>query len=160
VEVNVSEDAPDRERLGNELIEMLNELRVQIPGVQTLFAFMLILPFTQNFDRVGAIDRAFYFGGFLATTLAAACLIAPSVYHRLHWRRDVRDKDEMLRTANRFALVGSVLLALAMCATVFVLSDVLLGHPIATVVTTGMAVVFTWLWYVLPLSRRWRDRQR
>jgi hypothetical protein len=37
------------ERTARELIELLNELRVILPGVQVLFAFLLMVPFTQRF---------------------------------------------------------------------------------------------------------------
>ena len=36
-------DEDDKERVDRELIELLNELRVALPGVQVLFAFLLIL---------------------------------------------------------------------------------------------------------------------
>ena len=36
-----------KERLNRELIELLTELRVALPGVQVLFAFLLIVPFSQ-----------------------------------------------------------------------------------------------------------------
>ncbi len=34
--------------LDRELIELLNELRVALPGVQVLFAFLLIVPFSTS----------------------------------------------------------------------------------------------------------------
>ena len=37
------------ERVNRELIELLNELRVALPGVQVLFAFLLAVPFSQRF---------------------------------------------------------------------------------------------------------------
>jgi len=38
-----------KERVDRELIELLNELRVALPGVQVLFAFLLTVPFSQRF---------------------------------------------------------------------------------------------------------------
>jgi len=83
------------ERLNRELIELLNELRVALPGVQVLFAFLLVLPFQRRFGELGPGDRAVYFTAFLCTALASALLIAPSAYHRLRFRE--HDKDHMLR---------------------------------------------------------------
>ena len=37
-----------KERVDRELIELLNELRVALPGVQILFAFLLIVLFQQT----------------------------------------------------------------------------------------------------------------
>ena len=47
--------ANEEERLNRELIELLNELRVALPGVQVLFAFLLIVPFQQRLrDHLGS----------------------------------------------------------------------------------------------------------
>ena len=37
-------DETRKERVDRELMELLNELRVALPGVQFLFAFLLIVP--------------------------------------------------------------------------------------------------------------------
>ena len=42
-------DESEEERLDRNLLELLNELRVALPGVQVLFAFLLTVPFTQRF---------------------------------------------------------------------------------------------------------------
>src|SRR5262245_14556244 len=97
-----------------EWTEILNEIRVALPGVQLLFGFLLAAPFSESFRRVGEVLRYGYFLSFLCTTASCAFLIAPSVYHRLHWRRDVVDKELMLRTCNRLAIAGVVFLFLAM----------------------------------------------
>jgi hypothetical protein len=143
-----------------EWTEFLNEIRVALPGVQFLFAFLLTVPFTDRFSKMGTLEHGAYFGCFLCTTVACAFLMAPSVYHRLHWRRDVVDKEEMLRTSNALAIGGVALLGLAMSAAVFMLSTLLIGPAAATAITAVMAALFAWLWFGLPLARRGRDRSR
>jgi hypothetical protein len=139
-------------RLHRELIELLNELRVGLPGVQVLFAFLLTVPFTQRFTRLDGIERDIYFVAVLATALASAFLIAPSAYHRLHWRQ--RDKERMLEVSNRMAVVGLVFLALAMSAVVYVITSFVYSSGAGAGVAAGIAGVVTWLWFWLPLSRR------
>jgi hypothetical protein len=139
-------------RLNRELIELLNELRVGLPGVQVLFAFLLTVPFTQRFTRLDGIQRDIYFLAVLATALASAFLIAPSAYHRLRWRQ--RDKERMLETSNHMAVVGLAFLALAMSAVVYVITSVVYSRGAAAGVAGGMAGVVSWLWFWLPLSRR------
>jgi hypothetical protein len=109
---------PDLGEFEREWTEFLNELRTALPGVQLLFGFLLAVPFSDHFRALDYIGRASYFGCFLMTTGACAFLIAPSVYHRLHWRRDVRDKEEMLTVCNNLAIVGAALLALSMTSAV------------------------------------------
>ena len=99
------------ERANRELMELLNELRVALPGVQVLFAFLLTIPFSQRFTELDANDKRVYFWAVLATAGATLCLIAPTADHRLRFRSGV--KEQLLRVANALALVGLVLLAFA-----------------------------------------------
>jgi hypothetical protein len=142
-----------------EWIEFLNELRSLVPGVQLLFAFLLTAPFTDRFAHIREHVRVVYFICFVTTTAACAFLIAPSVYHRLHWRRDVKDKEQMFQTCNRLAICGGVLLALSMTGAVFVLTNLIFDEWVAICTSAGAALLFGWLWFGLPLSRRGRERR-
>ena len=141
-----------------EWIEFLNEVRVALPGVQLLFGFLLTAPFTTNFhSALARPSRVVYFVCFLTTTAASAFLMAPTVYHRLHWRRDVRDKEQMMRICNRLAIAGGLLLAISMTEAVYVISHILTGGLPALAITTSTALMFLLLWFALPLSRRSRQ---
>src|SRR5438034_29310 len=85
------------ERLDRELIELLNELRVALPGVQVLFAFLLGVPFTQRFEQVTELQKDVYCLTFLCAAFATALLTAPSAYHRLEWRRREAARGRRLR---------------------------------------------------------------
>ena len=146
----------DDERLDRELIELLNELRVVLPGVQVLFAFLLTVPFTNRFQSITDTQEQIFFVTFLLTMVATGLLIAPSAYHRLRWRR--HDKEQLLVTSNRLAISGMVVLALALSGAVFLVSDVLFESIAAVTLVTAATVVFLfWFWYGLPLMRRIRD---
>jgi len=145
-------DEDHDERVNRELIELLNELRVALPGVQVLFAFFLVVPFSQRFERITSAQRAVYFGAFVCAALATALLIAPSSYHRIHFRR--RDKERMLLTSNKLAISGMAFLALSMGGVVYLISDVLYHVTPASVVTGLVTAFVVWFWYGLPLSRR------
>ena len=141
-----------QERVNRELIELLNELRVALPGAQVLFAFMLAVPFSQRFTEVTAVERWTYFGALICLALGTALLIAPSSYHRLRFRH--RDKERMLLASNRMAVGGMALLAIAMAGVVGLITDVVFGMPAAAIASGGVAAWFAWFWYGLPFSRR------
>jgi hypothetical protein len=141
-------------RLDRELIELLNELRVALPGVQVLFAFLLIVPFSQGWENVTETQRDVFFATFIATTVSSILLIAPSAHHRLRWRE--HDKEHLLRIANSFAIAGTVFLALGMTGAVFLITDVLFKTHAAAGVAAGTAGTFAWFWFGLPLLRRAR----
>jgi amino acid transporter len=146
----------DQDDLDRELIELLNELRVALPGVQVLFAFLLIVPFSNGWDQVTEVQRYVYFVAFLCAAASSAFLIAPSVIHRIRWRE--HDKEHLLVMGNRLAIVGAVFLAAGMTATVFLITDVLFDNAWAAVVAAVVGGSFAWLWFGLGLIRELRDR--
>jgi predicted membrane channel-forming protein YqfA (hemolysin III family) len=152
--VTENEESRD-ERLDRELIELLNELRVLLPGVQVLFAFLLTVPFTNRFSSITNEQRQVFFATFLCTSAATALLIAPSAYHRLRWRQ--HDKEQMLATANRLSIGGMVFLTLALVGASYLVADLLFHATAAVVVTAAVAGFFAWFWWGLPLLRRLQD---
>jgi hypothetical protein len=144
--------ADDEEtRLDRELIELMNELRVALPGVQVMFAFLLAVPFSARFGQLDAWQRGVFFGAVIATAVASICLIAPTTHHRIQWRRF--DKEALLRRANRLAISGAACLAVAIVASVYLIADVLYGGESA--IAAGLVAGLTaWTWFGYPLLRR------
>lgn len=143
-----SEDA----RLDRNLGELLQELRVALPGVQVLFAFLLAVPFQQNFTKITLFEKKVYFATLLCTAISAALLIAPSSYHRLTFH--LQQKHELIHLANRFTIAGLSFLALAMTGAIVLITDVLFGGITTVITGVAAAATFATLWYALPLRRR------
>ena len=114
-------DEDEAQRVDRELIELLNELRVVMPGVQLLFAFLLTVPFQQNFSKATSFQKDVYLVTLLLTAMASALLIAPSAYHRLQFRQD--DKKHIVFIANKFSIAGFAVLAAAMTSAVLLVTD-------------------------------------
>jgi hypothetical protein len=145
-------DETEEERLDRNFAELLNELRVALPGVQVLFAFLLGVPFTQRFTALASYQQDIYFGTLVCAAAASAFLIAPSAQHRIEFR--LQDKRHLVFLANRLAIVGLAFLALAMTGVVLLVTDFIFG-VIATAIATAMtALLFAMLWYILPVRRR------
>jgi hypothetical protein len=146
------------ERHHRELIELLNELRVALPGVQVLFAFLLSVPFAVGFPKLTPTGRDLFFAAFIATALSTVLLIAPSSYHRLRWRQ--HDKERMLVVSNALTIAGLFCLAVAITCVVFVITDLLFHVAWASTFTAFIAAMFLLLWYGLPLGAAIRERRR
>ena len=140
------------ERVDRELIELLNELRVALPGVQVLFAFLLTVPFTQRFGRTTEIQRDIYFVTLILAALSSILLIAPSSQHRLLFRK--RDKEALLLRSNAYAIAGLVCLGAALCSAVLFVSLFLFASLVGTIVTAVLGAVLIVLWIALPIRRR------
>lgn len=144
------EDA--KERVDRELIELLNELRVALPGVQVLFAFLLTLPFTQSFGKLSGIGETAYIVALLSAAMATALFIMPTSMHRLTFRGS--NKEQILFTSNRAAIAGLGLLLVSIAAVVVVVFSALFNNTTALLVAAAVAAWFAWFWYVIPLRMK------
>jgi len=150
---SITEERPaeaPKSRRNRELIELLTELRVALPGVQVLFAFLLTMPFTARFAQLSTSNRDAYFVAFVSSAAASVLLIAPSAYHRLRWRQ--ADKEKMLRVSNQLAIAGIAALAVGITAVIYLITAVLYGTvpAVCAAVLSGSAIAA--LWVALPLS--------
>ena len=143
------------ERLNRELSELLQELRVLLPGVQVLFAFLLTVPFSDRFDSLRPAERALFVAAFICAAVASVLLTAPSALHRILFRE--RDKEWMIVTANRLAITGTVFLAVAVTCAAFLVIELIYGSRIAAVVAAGLGGLLLTVWYAVPLVRRTRN---
>ncbi len=152
-DANPSEQVENQqERLNRELDQLLGELRVAMPGVQVLFAFLLAVPFQQRFGQVTDFQRMVYFVTLLASAGASALFIAPTAYHRLRFRE--RDKPTLVRISGELALGGLVCLAVAMNGAVLLVTDLLFEQTTVIVTLVLVGALYVGLWFGLGLTRR------
>ena len=140
-----------KEKTDRQLIELLNELRVALPGAQVLLAFLLTAPFQAHFTRTTSFERAVLFAGILLTAAGVLLLMAPSVYHRIRWNEG--GKEDVVQMGHRLFLIGTACLALGMFASVFVVADFLFGTPAAIAGLVVLLIVVVVTWYALPITR-------
>jgi hypothetical protein len=148
-------DESDKERLDRNLHELLEGLRVALPGVQVLFAFLLTIPFSMGFESVTSFQRDVYFATLISTTLASICLIGPSARHRARFREG--DKKWIVRTGNNLAQAGLIFLSLAIFGAILLISDVLFSLEAAILTVAVIAIVLGWVWFAAPWIREARE---
>lgn len=156
-------DAPlegerEKERLDRELGETLEEIRVVLPGVQVLFAFLLAVPFQAGWENVSGLQRHVYFGSLCLALVASTLLISPSAYHRSNFR--AYDKRRLIVLASTLTLAGIAALALAMGLAIMLVADVLFDSRVAGIVAAAAGSLFITLWFVLPLRDRREFRRQ
>jgi hypothetical protein len=155
---------PEIEHPSRELIELLNEIRVALPGVQVLFAFLLALPFQTHFTAVTGFQRNVYFVTLSCSFVATALLITPSALHRINFRKT--NKRRFLVIATWLTVAGIAVLAPAMIGVMLLIGDVLFGRTTSVVSAVLSSVVLGTLWVALPIAERRRtarerrDQQR
>ena len=150
------EEETPKERANRELIELLNELRVVLPGVTVLLAFLLAVPFANGWTRVTEFQRDIFVVAFLATAVSVAILTAPSSYHRLRFRQS--NKEHLVRVGNRLTIAGIAASAVSLEAVVLLVMDAVLSLAAAIAAAVALFAVIASLWYGLALWAVLRDR--
>ncbi|MPV51397.1 MULTISPECIES: DUF6328 family protein [unclassified Pseudactinotalea] len=155
----MSDHEPDplkraRDTLDRELDELTSELRMIIPGVTVLLAFLLSIPFTSVFSKLTPLQADVYFIAFLSTALAVVFLMGEAAYHQL--RGKPYSKGRLLQTAIRQMVTALILLGVSLSAVVFLVTDMLFGTMTAALIGAGIAALIAAMWFVLPLLRRLR----
>lgn len=138
-----------RQRTARELIELLQELRIVLPGIQVLFAFLLTVPFSARFAETTQLQKDVFFGTLVCTAAATVLLIAPSAHHRMLWRMNLR--EERLRAANGLTIAGLAFLVPAMAGAIFLVSDLTFGSTAAGAAAVVATLLTVYLWFVHPL---------
>jgi putative flippase GtrA len=153
-----SDPRPETEaqRDDRNLMELLQEVRIAGLGIQVLFGFLLAIPFTTRFVRLDPAQRDLYLTALLLAALSTGLLLSPVAYHRLVFRR--RKKESLIRAANVLAILGLVSVGLSVTASVALVLSYVAAGLAAVLLTIAVGVVFTVLWFVLPLVRRETDR--
>ncbi len=146
------------EKQDRQLIELLNELRVALPGVQMLLAFMLVVPFSQRFALLGGRQRDLFYVSFVSTALASVCFITPASFHRIIWERGM--KGRLLHVSSGLVIAGTVFLGVAITCVAALLTSFLYSSAAAVAAAAGIAAAIVVLWYALPLWLRMRHRRR
>ena len=147
----------DHDKTERQMAELLQEARIALPGVQFLFAFLLIVPFQQTRDELTDFQRTVYFVALLAAAVATVLLIAPAAQHRVLFRQ--KDKEKLLRRSNRYAVLGLIVLGLAICAAILLVVDVLFSSTRAWTAAGVVAVLLTLTWVAVPFWRRAHTEQ-
>ena len=150
--MNDDSEETQAERLDRELMELVQELRVLLPGVQVLFAFLLTVPFSIGFKSVDGSERALYFIALVSTSVSTILLIAPSARHRARFRD--RDKEALIVSSNQLTIAATAFLAVAMATVVVLIGEYLYNWVVGIVAGVLTFLLIAWFWYGWSISRR------
>jgi cobalamin synthase len=146
----------DERKRDRQMVELLNELRIALPGVQILFAFLLTVPFSQRFSHVTDFQRNLFYATLLATAASAICLIAPTATHRLRFHQ--RERAYIVESSNRLLIGGLVFLAMAIVGALLLITDVLYGLGDRWAYPVAVSAFLVVLWFGRPLLRHVRGQ--
>lgn len=144
-----------KEELDQEWGELVEEHRLAMPGIQVLFAFLLILPFQNRFTDLTSSQELVFFAALVCAAFTVVLLITPTAAHRIRWRK--ADKEVLLRVGTKCAIAATVFMAASMTASVYLITDFIFGSPATAIVTALVAAAFILFWYGFPLYRRLQD---
>lgn len=128
--------------------ELLSEIRVMLPGVEVLFAFLLTSVFSSRFHLVDDAGQILYLVALIASALTILLLTVPAFLHRL----SAVSRETRVSLATNFQLIGSISLGISVCSGLFVVARFVFSQPTAIWVTAFVALAWIVLWYVVPYA--------
>ncbi len=149
------DDERDRDELRNRYYGLMQELRIVLPGVQVLVAFLLTVPFAQGFAEVDDVGRALFGAALVAAILSVVAFMTPTAMHRFG---DRTARGERLQISIVMTRVGLLLLAVALTLSLAVVSRFLYDGIVTVLLVTVVVVAVVALWIVTPLTTRRPDR--
>ena len=141
----------DEEKRDRQMMELLNELLVALPGVQFLLAFLLTVPFANRFERVTSFEKTVFYASLLCTAASVVFMIAPSATHRLRFHQ--RDRTFVIESANKYLITGLSFLAVAIILAIAVVTDFLYDGWVVWLFPGVLALLLIVFWFTRPLMR-------
>ncbi|MDB4932063.1 MAG: hypothetical protein JWM10_4547 [Myxococcaceae bacterium] len=141
----------EAERIERDYDELLEEIRIALPGAEVMLGFLLTVPFTERFSALGDGQKAIYLASLLCVAAATALLLAPTAWHRIRFKKG--DKPWITRRGTALVLAAMVVMIPGIAGTLFVVTDVILSRAAALVVAATTALLVPALWFGVPLAR-------
>lgn len=152
-EASDSRQETTEKRDDRNLGELIQELRVAGLGVQVLFGFLLSLPFTTRFVQLSTAQRDLYLTSVTLAAVATTLLIGPVAYHRLVFRRGM--KERLVRFANVLAILGLTTVGASVLAAVLLVTWYVGGALAGGLITAFVGVMLLALWFTVPIVSRY-----
>ena len=151
-ETDMDQQAP-RDEGGNthddeDMTEMLNELRILLPGSQLLTAFLITLPFNTGFRQIVAFEKWVFMATFICSLASLILFTAPAVQHRV--LRPLLDRSRFKDVATKQMLAGAVALSLALILSANLVISEVFGHVLGGIVAGAFTALILVMWWVYP----------
>jgi hypothetical protein len=149
--------AKDGERQELELFQaaelLLEECRMVLPGIQSLFGFQLIAVFSDGFhQRLSGFEQELHLGAIALIGVAIALIMTPAAVHR--------QLDPCVVTRRFIALCTRLLLwsmlplAVGLCLDFYLVARLITGSVAVLWLSVMLLAVFVGLWAYLPRRLR------
>ncbi|MEB3310285.1 MAG: DUF6328 family protein [Snowella sp.] len=155
VSANFQESLHPSDHDRKSLNEMLQELRVLQQGSQILTGFLVLLPFTDGFIKIGSSERIFYITAFIASLICLICFSAPAAQHRL--KRPLHHRVKFKQMSTRIINLGTFALSIALIATTQLVLNEVVGDRWSYFGTLLIALLIGTMWWLIPLTQQRRN---
>ena len=146
------------QNLGDQVNNIEQEARMVLPGIQALFGFQLMVVFNQNFKvNLLAPEQVIFLISLLLVAISGVLVVAPAAYHR---QANHQISKHFVELSIRFLASAMVPLALGTCLDIYLVTRVVLNSVVVSMmITSAMALLYAWIWFILPRVRAKRIKE-
>ncbi len=129
--------------------DLLQECRMVLPGVQTLFGFQLIVVYNDGFaEKLSSTEQHLHLLALGLVAIAIALIMTPAAYHR---QTPLEVSQSFVTIATRLLLSAMFPLMLAIALDFYLIGRVILANGwLSGLLTAVLVSLFAGLWFVFP----------
>ena len=144
------DDEVERPPLGDTVKNILEEARMVLPGIQTLFGVQLIVVFHQAFqERLSSVERDLHLAAMALVAVAAALVMTPASYHRRAEPETI--SRSFVRLSTRLLAWSLYPLMLGISIDFYLVASLITTNDLLSfLLALGLLLILAGLWIVLP----------
>ncbi|HEY9618235.1 MAG TPA: DUF6328 family protein [Microcoleaceae cyanobacterium] len=149
---SAQEDLNSSDHDEQSLNEMLQELRVLQQGSQILAGFLVLLPFSEGFAKIAAVEKWVYILAFITSIISLICFSAPAAQHRL--ARPLKHRVKFKRRSTRIIVAGTAALSITLISTTHLVLNEVVGSQWSHIGTAVIGLFIGIIWWLIPSLKR------
>jgi hypothetical protein len=138
-----------------DLSDLLQELRVLLPGAQVMTAFLTILPFNSGFPHMQAEEKYVFVATYLCSLTSLILLTTPAAAHRLE--RPLKNRVRFKTHATRLMIAALVFLSITLVLATQVVVSQVLSERAGIIAAIPVLTLVLVVWWIVPILRRHRE---
>jgi hypothetical protein len=136
--------------------QILNEIRVVLPGTQAILGFQLAAVFQTGFESLPSLLKYLHVGSLFCLTLSILFLLTPASYHRV--AEEGEDTEHFYQFSALMVLLGMLWLAFGLSVETYVVIQKILKSEVASLLSSiGALLLFLFFWFGLSILHRKND---
>lgn len=136
-------------KIKDKVTHMLEEIRIVLPGTQTLLGFQFVAIFSNGFDKLSSQLQQLHLLSLGSIVFAMICIMIPPAYHRIADKGN--DTERFHTLASMLIVTALFFLALGIAIDLYVVIGFISKNLEKALYISGGMLLFSYVaWFIFP----------